>query len=249
MGLTDAIKRIIGSKEPNQTLTDGSSNLCSNDLDANIYTSTNIPYIEPTSSTQENVLDFLLQNPSGITFVHGKAGCGKSYLIRKIESQILGCQVLTPTNLSATLYSRARTLHSFFYKCFDSLDEGYQNPANVTEASVLGFSALDGISMLVFDEISMVRSDTFEMMHEICCKVKHNNLPFGGIPIVIVGDLFQLPPIVTTDAENEYLKKEYGGIYFFNSHVIQNNINNIRLFELIKSFRQQNDTNYLTMVR
>lgn len=248
MGLTDAIKRILGSKAQNQIPTDEDSILFSNDLEDKISSSTDIPYIEPTSSTQEDVLDYLLQKPSGITFVHGKAGCGKSYLIRKIESQISGCQVLTPTNLSATLYSRARTLHSFFYKCFDSLDEGYQNPENVTEASVLGFNALDGISMLVFDEISMVRSDTFEMMHEICCKVKHNNLPFGGIPIVIVGDLFQLPPIVTTEAENEYLKKEYGGLYFFNSHVIQNNINNIKLFELTKSFRQQNDANYLKLL-
>lgn len=248
MGLTDAIKRILGSKTQNQTHIDEDLALFSNGLEGKISSSTDIPYIEPTSSTQEDVLDYLLQKPSGITFVHGKAGCGKSYLIRKIESQIPGCQVLTPTNLSATLYSRARTLHSFFYKCFDSLDEGYQNPGNVTEASVLGFNALDGMSMLVFDEISMVRSDTFEMMHEICCKVKHNNLPFGGIPIVIVGDLFQLPPIVTTEAENEYLKKEYGGIYFFNSHVIQNNIDEIKLFELTKSFRQQNDANYLRLL-
>lgn len=244
MGISDALKRIFGSKFKGEDSIDENESSAKSDETV----SENIQYIEPVPSTQEDVMDYLMQNPSGITFVHGKAGSGKSYLIRKIENQISGCQVLTPTNLAATLYSRARTLHSFFYKCFDNLEEGYQNPQNVTEASTLGFNALDGVTLLVFDEISMVRSDTFEMMHEICRKVMHNDMPFGGIPIVIVGDLFQLPPIVTTEAENEYLKKEYGGIYFFNSHVIQNNIKDIKLFELTKSFRQLNDANYLKIL-
>lgn len=244
MGISDALKRIFGSKFKGEDSIDENESSAKSDETV----SENIQYIEPVPSTQEDVMDYLMQNPSGITFVHGKAGSGKSYLIRKIENQIQGCQVLTPTNLAATLYSRARTLHSFFYKCFDNLEEGYQNPQNVTEASTLGFNALDGVTMLVFDEISMVRSDTFEMMHEICRKVMHNDMPFGGIPIVIVGDMFQLPPIVTTEAENEYLKKEYGGIYFFNSHVIQNNIKDIKLFELTKSFRQLNDANYLKIL-
>lgn len=209
---------------------------------------TDIPYVDPVSSTQEEVMDYLTGNPSGITFVHGKAGCGKTYLIRRLESLIPRCQVLTPTNLAATLYSRARTIHSFFNKCFDRLDEGYQNPANVTDASVSGFYELRDVSMLIFDEISMVRSDTFEMMHEICRKVRRNDSPFGGIPVIVVGDLFQLPPIVATDAENEYLKREYGGAYFFNSHVIQNNLAAIKLFELTKSFRQQNDADYLRIL-
>lgn len=247
MKITDAIKRIFGSDSSRIASSEEVSALDSNIPESDNSDTEGVPYIDPISSTQEDVLDYLLQNPSGITFIHGKAGCGKSYLVRNIETQISGCQVLTPTNLAATLYSRARTIHSFFYKCFDDLDEGYQNPKNVTETSTFGFS-LDRISMLVFDEISMVRSDTFEMMHEICRTVKHNDLPFGGIPIVIVGDLFQLPPIVASEAENEYLKKEYGGIYFFNSHIIQNNLSKIKLFELTKSFRQQNDANYLRLL-
>ena len=56
MGLTDAIKRIFGSKESNQNLTDRDSTLLSHDLEANISASTDIPYIEPISSTQENIL-------------------------------------------------------------------------------------------------------------------------------------------------------------------------------------------------
>ncbi len=102
--------------------------------------------------------------------------------------------------------------------------------------------------MLVFDEISMVRSDTFEMMEQICRKAKGNNLPFGGIPVVLVGDLFQLPPVVSENAVYEYLLKEYGGIYFFDSHAIKNNLGAIKLFELTKSFRQQNDAKFVDLL-
>ena len=204
-----------------------------------------IPYVPPVASTQQDVLDYLSKNPVGITFVHGKAGCGKTYLIRKIEAANIGCQVLTPTNLAASLYKRARTLHSFFYKGFDSLDEGYQNPDNLNrEMSYV----LSKVTMLVFDEISMVRSDTFEMMNQICQQVEGNSLPFGGIPVVVVGDLFQLPPIVSDEAIHNYLINEYGGIYFFDSHVVKNNMAKVKLFELTKSYRQKNDPEFVKLL-
>ena len=208
-----------------------------------------ISYVPPVSSTQQDVLDYLSRDPKGITFVHGKAGCGKTYLISQIESSNHGCLVLTPTNLAASLYKRARTLHSFFWKGFDKLEEGYQNPDNITSLKAYAMaSELSGVSMLVFDEISMVRSDTFEMMNQICRQAKGSSLPFGGITVVVVGDLFQLPPVVSDEAIYEYLIKEYGGIYFFDSHVIQNNINSVRLFELTKSYRQKNDPRFVELL-
>lgn len=210
---------------------------------------TPITYVPPIASTQQDVLDYLSKNPKGITFVHGKAGCGKTHLINQIESSNRGCQVLTPTNLAASLYNRARTLHSFFWKGFDKLEEGFQNPDNITslKASAMA-SELSGVSMLVFDEISMVRSDTFEMMNQICQRAKGNTLPFGGIPVVVVGDLFQLPPVVSDEAIYDYLMKEYGGIYFFDSHVIKNNMDKVKLFELTKSYRQKNDPEFVKLL-
>ena len=208
-----------------------------------------VSYIEPKCSTQEEVYNYLTGSPSGITFVHGKAGCGKTYLINRITQKIQGCQVLVPTNLAASLYKGARTMHSFFYGAFDNLDEGYQNPENITSGKVASIRhSLIGIKLLVIDEISMVRADLFEMMNQICQKALENTLPFGGIPVVLVGDLFQLPPIVSDDAVYEYLKREYGGIYFFNSHVIQKELDNIKLFELAKSYRQQNDSEFVKIL-
>ena len=206
-------------------------------------------YIPPVSSTQQDALDYLNHNPLGLIFIHGKAGCGKTYLIKQIEKDNKGCQVLTPTNLAATLYKRARTIHSFFWRAFDNLDEGYLDPANLTQAKVsaMGYE-LSKVTMLVFDEISMVRSDTFEMMNQICQMAKGNSLPFGGIPVVLVGDLFQLPPVVSDEAIMNYLLDEYGGIYFFDSHVIKTNINKIKLFELTHSYRQQNDPDFVKIL-
>lgn len=203
----------------------------------------------PLSYTQEEVLNYLTHSPKGIIFIHGKAGCGKTYLIRRLTKLVKGCVVLTPTNLAASLYDGARTIHSFFWGVLDDLEEGFQDPKNVTAVKAQRLrSGLNNVAMIVIDEISMVRSDLFEMINVICKKNKGSNQPFGGIPIVLVGDMFQLPPIVTDDATYEYLKDEYGGIYFYNSHVIQNNLRNIKLFELTKSYRQANDAEYVKIL-
>lgn len=209
-----------------------------------------IPYIPPKNSTQEEILEYLKNKPAPITFIHGKAGCGKTYLLQKVEREISGCQILAPTNLACKLYSNASTLHSFFYGAFDNLDEGYQNPDNLTSDVKSSRAAfyIKEVRLLVIDEISMVRSDTFEMMNCIFQKVLNNTRPFGGIPVVVVGDLFQLPPVVSDDAIGRYLDKEYNGIYFFHSHVIQKNLKDIRLFEMTKSFRQLNDPEYVDIL-
>jgi hypothetical protein len=78
---------------------------------------------------------------------------------------------LAPTNLAASLYHGARTIHSFFYGVLDDLDEGYQNPQNLLPAKTSAFRVrLSGVRMFIIDEISMVRADLFEMMNQICQK-------------------------------------------------------------------------------
>ena len=209
----------------------------------------NLPPDGALTDTQQDVLDYLTNNPQGITFVHGKAGCGKTWLIRQIESSVSGCQVLAPTNLAASLYHSARTLHSFFYGAFNDINEGIQNPATLDPSKTSKIAAvLHGVNLLVFDEVSMIRSDTFEMMNRICRMVRGSSLPFGGIPVVVVGDLFQLPPVVSDDAIYKYLLREYGGVNFFDSHVVKDNIDDIKFFELHQSYRQKNDPKFVTLL-
>ncbi|MDE6680628.1 MAG: AAA family ATPase [Muribaculaceae bacterium] len=207
-------------------------------------------YIEPKGATQEDVLRHLRSRPQGITFVHGKAGCGKTYLIRQIEKSVEGCRVLAPTNLAAALYAEGTTFHSFFYGALDEIKEGFQLPGNLKDRPLPErvMQRLWQTRMIVIDEISMVRADSLEMIHHILQKARRNNRPFGGMPIVLVGDLFQLPPVVSDTATEDYLMQEYGGVHFFHSHVIQANINNIHFFELTKSYRQKNDLAYVELL-
>lgn len=195
---------------------------------------------------QQTIANAILSSNTPITIIQGKAGTGKSYLIREIARSLGRYQILCPTNLAKQVYGSAQTMHSFFYGEFDNIDDGYNNPTKYTFVRNPQFflRKITSIDTFVFDEISMVRSDTFEMMNKICQVARQSNAPFGGIRVILVGDMFQLPPIVEEEDVFKYLTKEYGGIYFFNSHIIQKELHNIRFYELKQSIRQQNDRNY-----
>lgn len=155
---------------------------------------------------------------------------------------------MTPTNMAKSVYANAHTIHSFFYGEFDSLDEGYQNPRAYSPLrnSYHNYfkNKLSPIKTIIIDEVSMVRSDTFEMMNVICKETLDNSSPFGGIKVILVGDMFQLPPIVDNEETGRYLIDEYGGYYFFHSHVIQNCQDIIKYYELKQSVRHGSDPNY-----
>lgn len=202
----------------------------------------------PCNAEQQRILEDFLNNPAAITLIQGKAGSGKSYMIRELVSRTNGAMVLVPTNMAKSVYNNAQTMHSFFYGEFDDLDNGYQNPKTYSthNNSYHGYfeNKLSSVSTIVIDEISMVRADTFEMMNVICQKTLRNDKPFGGIKIILVGDMYQLPPIVEDEAIGQYLHAEYGGNFFFNSHVIKNHLSEIRYYELKHSVRHDNDKEY-----
>lgn len=206
------------------------------------------------NSDQQEVLDYLTNSPGPLTFVHGKAGSGKSYLINRLKERVNGCQVVAPTNMACSVYSLggARTIHSFFYGGVDDFENAFQNPANAASNAGRIYShtsrSIRNLKMLVIDEISMVRADLLEMINAICQEIRENDEPFGGIATVFVGDLFQLPPIVADEAVETYLREEYGGAYFFNSHVVHDNLHLIRYFELSKSYRQKSDPAFVSLL-
>lgn len=202
----------------------------------------------PCNAEQQRILDDFLRAPASITIIQGKAGSGKSYMIRELVSRTKGTIVLVPTNMAKSVYNNAQTIHSFFYGEFDDLDNGYQNPKSYSthNNSYHGYfeNKLSSVSTIVIDEISMVRADTFEMMNVICQETRRSDKPFGGIKVILVGDMYQLPPIVEDEAIGQYLNAEYGGSYFFNSHVIKKHLPEIRYYELKHSVRHDNDKEY-----
>ena len=206
------------------------------------------------TAEQQKIADEMCEHLEPITFIQGKAGTGKSYLIKELVN-ILGIdEILCPTNLAKQVYEKdynvsAKTIHSFFFREVDDIDEGFQNPNEYDCVRDEYFiSEVQSKEIIVIDEVSMVRSDLLEMIHKILSTAMGNDLPFGGIKIILVGDLFQLPPVVESDETLKYLKNEYGGVYFFDSHVIQENLSQIKFYELNESVRHQDDSDWVEML-
>ena len=203
---------------------------------------------------QQKIADEMCEDLKPITFIQGKAGTGKSYLIKELVDLLGIDEILCPTNLAKQVYEKdynvsARTIHSFFFREFDDIDEGFQNPNEYSHVRDEYFiSEIQEKNIIVIDEVSMVRSDLLEMIHKILSTAMGNNLPFGGIKIILVGDLFQLPPVVESDETLKYLKNEYGGVYFFDSHVIQENLSQIKFYELNESVRHKDDSDWVEML-
>lgn len=175
----------------------------------------------------------LLEEGSPIIFVSGKAGTGKSVLIDYICSAIKkdNVAVLAPTGVAA-LNVRGQTIHSFFRF----------PPRLITDEdikSVYDRNLYSKLDLLVIDEISMVRADLFEGIDKFL-RINGQNpgRPFGGTQLLIVGDPYQLPPVITTKAEADHLAGKNGGPFFFNTQSwLQNRPNFI---ELKRNFRQGN---------
>lgn len=202
------------------------------------------------TNEQQRIADEMFDHLAPITFIQGKAGSGKSYLIKELR-KILGIdEILCPTNLAKQVYgNNAKTIHSFFFTEFDDIDEGFQNPKEYDHIRNDGFlSKILLKRIIVIDEVSMVRSDLLEMIHKVLSTALGNNLPFGGMKIILVGDLFQLPPVVESEETLKYLKREYGGVYFFDSHVIQENLSEIKFYELNESYRHKDDSDWVNML-
>ena len=206
------------------------------------------------TAEQQKIADEMCEDLKPITFIQGKAGTGKSFLIKELVN-ILGIdEILCPTNLAKQVYEKdyhisAKTIHSFFFREFDDIDEGFQNPNGYNQVKNEYFiREIQEKDIIVIDEVSMVRCDLLEMVHKILSTAMGNSLPFGGIKVILVGDLFQLPPVVESEETLKYLENEYGGVYFFDSHVIQENLSQIKFYELNESVRHKDDSDWVKML-
>lgn len=174
----------------------------------------------------------LLENTSQNVFLTGKAGTGKSTLIQYFRTHTKKSAVIVaPTGISA-LNVGGQTIHSFFKFPPRLIDK---KAINARIDSRL-YSDLDTI---VIDEISMVRADVLDGIDYFMRKYgRDRNLPFGGAQLILVGDLYQLPPIVTKE-EYSLFHKLYETPYFFNSNVFKQA--NFKVIELTTIFRQKQD--------
>jgi len=162
----------------------------------------------PNAGLYEPVIADMLSDRSNL-FVTGKAGTGKSTLLRefvKRERQTRGVAVLAPTGIAA-INAAGETINRFF-----RFPIHYLSPEDIEfRRSAEFWKALD---TLIIDEISMVRADLMRAIDLSLQKNRRSNAPFGGVRVVLVGDLGQLPPVVAQEELKQALRDTFGGPYF-----------------------------------
>lgn len=189
----------------------------------------------------------LLEYGSGHMFITGKAGTGKSTLLKLfLEDKSENTVVLAPTGIAA-LNIGGQTIHRFFRFRVGT------TPENVTQKLLHREvrKIIRNLEVVIIDEVSMLRADLLDCIDKVLRKYGRDpNQPFGGIRMIFFGDLYQLPPVVKSNERDIFQKGSlYETEYFFDAHVMQE----IKLLqiELTRVFRQKDQTfvNFLNKIR
>ena len=207
--------------------------------------------MQTISEAAEYTLRFINQTHRSV-FLTGKAGTGKTTLLREIiQTTHKNTVVVAPTGIAA-LNAGGVTIHSMFQLPFggfipDNSAPHFSDTVKFETKSTLvrhfrmsGLkkSVIKNMELLIIDEVSMLRADLLDAIDFMMQSVRRKKVPFGGVQVLFIGDLLQLPPVIR-DEEWSTLRKYYNGKFFFHSHVIQQNPP--LYIELSKIFRQTDD--------
>ncbi len=207
--------------------------------------------MESLSEAASYTLRFINQTNRSI-FLTGKAGTGKTTLLHEIiRTTHKNVVVVAPTGIAA-LNAGGVTIHSMFQLPFagflpDDRAPHFSDAVKFETKSTLrrhfkmsGLkkSVIRNLELLVIDEVSMLRADLLDAIDFMMQSVRKKSSPFGGVQVLFIGDLLQLPPVVKNE-EWAILRQYYKGKFFFHSHVIQQNPP--LYIELSKIYRQTDD--------
>ena len=176
-------------------------------------------------------------------FLTGKAGTGKTTFLKTVvERSSKRCIVVAPTGVAA-INAGGMTIHSFFQLPFSPFVPNSQikNKFDFGKEKRKIISSLD---LLIIDEISMVRSDLLDAIDSVLRRYRDRYKPFGGVQLLMIGDLQQLTPVVTA-GEERILAPYYDTPYFFGSKALAQ-IDYVTI-QLEKVYRQQDDV-FLTLL-
>lgn len=200
-----------------------------------------------TNSIFDKILSFINYTNQNI-FLTGKAGTGKTTLLRQIIAEgNKKMAVVAPTGVAA-MNAKGTTINSFFQLPPGSFFPGEISLENLqsgflsieTVVSNLSYSRdklnlFNRLQLLVIDEISMVRCDLLDMIDAILRSVRNTQAPFGGLQLLLIGDLYQLPPVAKRE-DWAFLSRVYPSPYFFDAQVVRRHP--LLQIELTKVFRQ-----------
>lgn len=159
-------------------------------------------------------------------FLTGKAGTGKTTFLRHIvEETAKRCAIVAPTGVAA-VNAGGVTIHSFFQLPLcpylpdvKELVTEYQIPEKYRSLRKERVRILRTLDLLIIDEISMVRADLLDAVDATLRRYRRSDKPFGGVQLLMIGDIQQLPPVVT-EAEKPFMDKVYPSSFFFNSKAL-----------------------------
>lgn len=181
-------------------------------------------------SDEQQVLFEVMEQTRQHLFITGRAGAGKSVLLRHFrENTKKRVVVAAPTGIAA-LNVKGQTIHSLF-----KLPPQLHRKGSLSPNTRL-YSLLKRIDCLVIDEISMVRADIMDAIDERLREACDNDAPFGGVQVIMFGDVYQLPPIVEENLA-PYFEAIHGGHFFFNALAWKQA--EFKIYELTQVFRQK----------
>ena len=159
--------------------------------------------------------DFVRQTNCHI-FLTGRAGTGKTTFLHDLKKKAGKRMVVTAPTGVAAINAGGMTLHSFFQLPFGPFIPGDNTYLGQHRFSREKINIVKTLDLLVIDEVSMVRADLLDGVDYVLKRYRHNSLPFGGVQLLLIGDLHQLPPVVK-QAEWQLLRQYYDAPYFFAS--------------------------------
>lgn len=186
---------------------------------------------DTTNQEMQNAYDLIAKTNKSF-FLTGRAGTGKTTFLKSIRQNVAkNFVVLAPSGVAA-INAGGQTIHSFF-----GFDFAVQGPLSMGKMNSNKIAVAQKVDTIILDEVSMVRCDIIDAIDRMLRFCRHSSLPFGGVQMVFVGDLFQLPPVVT-GTDRELMKHLYGDMsgHFYKAHCLENNT--LPKIEFKKIYRQ-----------
>lgn len=167
-----------------------------------------------------DVARFIVEKTDTSLFLTGKAGTGKTTFLREVVRYTKKkCIVLAPTGIAA-VNAGAMTIHSFFQFGLGPFVQGAIEPKSDFRINKSKLELIRHLQLLIIDEVSMVRADLMDHIDVELRRIRRNSKPFGGVQLLMIGDLQQLPPIAH-GGEDELLRQYYKTLYFFSSSALK----------------------------
>ena len=196
-------------------------NICSLRLRMCIFCRT---FAHSSNMTHQELAYHYVQHTNRCIFLTGKAGTGKTTFLRRLKQECpKQMAVVAPTGVAA-INAEGVTIHSLFQlppQLFLPTDEARRQLFAEMQMRANKQRVLRNLELLVIDEVSMVRADLLDTIDAVLRHFKHRpTIPFGGVQLLVIGDLFQLSPVVREE-EWRLLQPYYEGPYFFQARVFR----------------------------